>query len=155
MEGFPVFYQNRAVGTVALEQWQNGVCFDAICSVEEAPILRLYGERDGNFLPIGVLAPQGDVLQIRRTLSQQTLREHGFADMLPRQFLLSEQPPQSERTGDRLIDAALQNGAVTLQHTADGFEISCPFDPSVPSPLAFALTACTVIERRAVLRISR
>lgn len=155
MEGFPVFYQNRAVGTVAVEQQNHGICFDAICAVGEAPILRLYGETNGKFLPIGVLAPQGDVLQIRRTVSRETLRQLGFADAPPRQFLLSEQPPQHAHTGDRLLDAALQNSTVTLRHTADGFEVSCPFDPSIPSPLAFALAACTVIDMRAVLRIKR
>ena len=58
-------------------------------------------------------------------------------------------------TGDPLIDAALENETVTLERRTDGFEVSCPFDPTAPSPLAFALTACTVINARAVLRLGR
>ena len=154
MIAYDVFYESRPVGKVSLTEAAGNVRFDAVCYLEGDAVLRLYGAQDERFLPIGVLAPHDGCWHIGRTLSRQTLREHGFAKDLPTHFLLSEQPPQRRYTGDPLIDAALENKAVTLQQTADGFEISCPFDPIAPSPLAFALTACRIENARAVLRIS-
>ena len=153
MEGYDIFYESRPVGKAAVTEAPGGVRFDAVCYLEGDAVLRLYGARDGRFLPIGVLVPHDGCWHIGRTLSRQTLREHGFENGLPTHFLLSEQPPQRGCTGDPLIDAALNDQTVTLRHTADGIEISCPFDPAAPSPLAFALTACHIENARAVLQL--
>lgn len=153
MKSFDVLYEGKTVGTVAVQNVSGGVRFDAVCTLSGEAVLRLYGERDGSFLPVGVLAPHGGYWHIGRTVSRQTLQQLGFSEALPERFLLSEQPPQANITGDRLIDAALRRGAVELHRTAGGCEISCPFDPTVPSPLAFALTACTVRGARAVLQL--
>ena len=153
MQSFAVIYEEKTVGTVAVEAVSGGVRFDAVCTLSRETVLRLYGERDGRFLPIGVLAPHDGYWHIGRTLSRESLREYGFGDELPDHFLLSEQPPQTVLTGDPLLDAVLRTGTASLLRTPDGLEISCLFDPMQPSPLAFALTACTVRDARAVLHL--
>ena len=155
MDGYDIFYEGRRVGTATMTKTAGGVRFDAVCTLSGDAVLRLYGMRDGKVLPVGVLAPHGGYWHIGRTISLQTLCSHGFEELLPNAFLLSERPPQAAVTGDPLIDAALENETVTLERRTDGFEVSCPFDPTAPSPLAFALTACTVINARAVLRLGR
>ena len=155
MEAYDIFYGSKPVGKATMTESAGGIRIDAVCYLEGDAVLRLYGTRNGHFLPIGVLVPHDGCWHIGRTLSRQTLREHGFENILPAQFLLSEHRPQCSSTGDPLIDALLGQESVTVQHTADGIEISCPFDPTAASPLAFALSACTVIDARAVLRLSR
>lgn len=155
MKGFTVFYENSAVGTVSVEEHNGCTCFDAICTLGDAPVLRLYGESYGKLLSIGVLMPQGDFRQIRRTFTPHALSAAGFSNALPQRFFLAEHPPEILQTGDALLDAVLSLAQVTYRQTEDFFEISCPFDPTQPSPLAFALTACTVIDMRAILRIKR
>lgn len=154
MEAYDIFYESKPVGKATMTESTGGIRIDAVCYLEGDAVLRLYGARNGRILPIGVLVPHDGCWHIGRTLSRQTLREHGFESTLPAQFLLSEHPPQCSCTGDPLIDAVLGQESVTVQQTADGFEISCPFDPTTASPLAFALTACRIENERAVLRIS-
>ncbi|MBQ8586208.1 MAG: hypothetical protein IJ452_08005 [Butyricicoccus sp.] len=154
MEGYDIFFEGKPVGKTAVSEETAGIRYDAVCTLKGDSILRLYGVNGGRFLPIGVLSPHGGYWHISRTVSRQTLRDHGFETDLPTQFLLSEHPPQNIRTGDPLIDAAVGKNGVTVCRTADGCEVSCPFDPTVPSPLAFALTACRIESARAVLHLT-
>lgn len=153
MEHYEVLYQNRPVGRVTVGQAPGGVRFDAVCTLEGEPVLRLCGGRDGKTLLIGVLAPQAGYWHIGRTVSFQTLRDAGFDRVLPDAFWLTDRPMQCPVTGDPLLDGALRAGTIEMTKTADGADFSCPFDCRAPSPLAFALTACTVRDGRAVLSL--
>lgn len=153
MEGFDIRYQGQTVGRVTVRQAAGGVRFDAVCTLDGSPVLRLCGGRNGRTLPIGVLAPHAGYWHIGRTLTRQTLREAGFGDSLPDAYWLSDRAAPPEATGDPLLDAALLAGTAALRRTENGLEVSCPFDPAQPSALAFALPACTVENGRAVLRL--
>lgn len=153
MAHYEVLYQNRSVGRVTVGQAPGGVRFEAVCTLEGEPVLRLCGGRDGKTLLIGVLAPQAGYWHIGRTVSFQTLRDTGFDSILPDTFWLIDRQAPSVSTGDPLLDGALRAGTIAMTQTADGTDFSCPFDCRAPSPLAFALTACTVRDGRAVLSL--
>ncbi len=153
MDCYDVFWENKPVGKVTATTMSGGVRFDAVCMLAGRPVLRLFGAREGRYLPIGVLAPHDGCWHIGRTLSRQTLSEYGFGDSLPKQFLLAEQMPQEAWTNDPLLDAALRSGMADLSRSDRALVISCPFEPTQPSPLSFALTACRVIQGRAVLEL--
>lgn len=153
MEHYEVLYQNRPVGRVTVGQAPGGVRFDAVCTLEGEPVLRLCGGRDGKTLRIGVLAPHAGYWHIGRTVSLQTLRDAGFDRLLPDTYWLTDRSCPCPSTGDPLLDRALRAGTVRMSQVSEGAEFSCPFDCGSPSPLAFALTACTVRDGRAVLSL--
>ena len=142
MTHFDVFYRGKPVGKVTVQTAESGVQFDAVCTLPDTTVLRLCGGRNEKTVLIGVLAPYAGYWHIGRTLSYHTLAEYGFDALLPDTFWLTEHPDQS--TGDRLLDEALRAGTVKLIETPNGLAVACPFDCSKPSPLAFALSACSI-----------
>ena len=58
------------------------------------------------------------------------------------------EPP---RTGDAVLDALIEAGAVSAERTEDGVCLSCPFSPHEPVALAPAFVLCRAEQGRAVL----
>ncbi|RKJ74434.1 hypothetical protein D7X33_19430 [Butyricicoccus sp. 1XD8-22] len=55
------------------------------------------------------------------------------------------------KTGDALLDAALTRGDITCKVTENGLQISCPFSPVAPFPLAFIAPLCRVEHQTAIV----
>ena len=55
------------------------------------------------------------------------------------------------KTGDALLDAALARGDITCKVTESGLQISCPFSPVAPFPLAFIAPLCRVEHQTAII----
>ena len=55
------------------------------------------------------------------------------------------------KTGDALLDAALARGDITCKVTENGLQISCPFSPVAPFPLAFIAPLCRVEHQTAII----
>lgn len=55
------------------------------------------------------------------------------------------------KTGDALLDAALARGDITCKVTENGLQISCPFSPVAPFPLAFIAPLCRVENQTAII----
>ena len=176
---YPVIYAGAAAGTVQVVPERDGLRFTADLSVHPNSVLRLYGcAPDGRALRVGVPQPTGAGLALTRFLSGQTLRTEGFApDNPPEQYILADAAPHPSepeqpqtapapaaqanlqpekppmRTGDPLVDAGLAAGTLTVSRADGGVTVSCPFIPGAACPLAFALTACTISDGQAILRL--
>ncbi|MDY5972063.1 MAG: hypothetical protein SPJ01_04220 [Butyricicoccus sp.] len=159
---YPVIYAGAAAGTVQVVPERDGLRFTADLSVHPNSVLRLYGcAPDGRALRVGVPQPTGAGLALTRFLSGQTLRAEGFApDNPPEQYILADAAPHPSepekppmRTGDPLVDAGLAAGTLTVSRADGGVTVSCPFIPGAVCPLAFALTACTISDGQAILRL--
>ncbi len=58
---------------------------------------------------------------------------------------------EAMKTGDALLDAALARGDITCKVTENGLQISCPFSPIAPFPLAFIAPLCRVEHQTAII----
>lgn len=170
-----VDYAGQAVGWLSWEPDAFGVQIEVDCAQpDDTALLRCYGETVGAPLLVGLPAPAGGRLRLRRHLSRETLKAAGCADAPPTAFYLAEAPgrreesspseptpvpeppPQTERkaqprTGDAVLDAVLDGGEVRAERRADGLHLSCPFAPDRPFALAPAFVLCRVEDGRAWL----
>ena len=141
------------------------------CELCSACILRVYAEAEGAApLYVGLPEPQGGRLRLARRLSAETLRQAGWTGKEPLRVYLAErqeqtprvepekraprtEPPRIEppRTGDAVLDALIEAGAVSAERTEDGIYLSCPFSSHEPFALAPAFVLCRAEQGRAVL----
>lgn len=152
----PVFYQGEQVGWVLTEQVSGCVRWEAVCRVETNRVLRLYGRQaEREPFRVGVMEPEdGGNLHLCRKVWQSELEGAGYA-ALPNTYFLGEQGQERLHTGDAKIDACIDSGQVVCRLCDGVVCVSAPFSSAEPCPLAFALTACTVEQGRAVLRGNR
>lgn len=156
-----LWYRGQMVGRVQVDVRDDGVYWQAECQVQTDKILRLYGLRDGCApLRIDVAEPVGDSLRVQRVLSWHTLRTAGYAaDCLPTRYVLDDgdgsglADDQPTVTGDAKLDALIARGKVQCRSDGDGWQVYAPFAAGRECPFAFALTACTVTDGQAVLRV--
>lgn len=150
----PVFYKGKEVGWVLTEQKDCRVSWKAACKVETDGILRLYGvQTDREPFRVGVMEPGEDgTLYLSRTVSQSELAGAGY-DTLPDTYLLSEngQVASGLHTGDAKLDALIDSGQAACRLCDGSLSVSVPFVPGKACPMAFALTACTIENGKAVL----
>lgn len=149
----PVFYKGEQVGWVWIEQESGCVRWEALCRVETACVLRLYGvQADREPFRIGVMEPEeSGTLHICRKVWKSELEGAGYA-VLPDTYFLSENGQVIFHTGDAKIDACIDSGQAVCCLCDGVVCVSVPFAPAEPCPIAFALTACTIEQGRAVLR---
>lgn len=151
----PVFYKGKEVGWVLAEQEGCRISWEAACKVETAGVLRLYGmQADREPFRIGVMEPEEDgTLHLSRTVSQSELEGAG-CDTLPDTYLLSEngQVGSGLHIGDAKLDALIDSGQAVCRLDDGRISVSVPFTPGKACPMAFALTACTIEDGKAVLR---
>lgn len=117
------------------------------CELCSACILRVYAETEGAApLYVGLPEPQGGRLRLVRRLSAETLRQAGWTGKEPLRVYLAERQEQTPRvepekraprtepprTGDAVLDALIEAGAVSAERTEDGVCLSCPFSPHEP-----------------------
>lgn len=164
-----VTYRGQPAGMVQIEEQPQGMCWKVECSPVSEVVLRLYGLRE-NCAPlrIGVLEPEGQTLTLRRVLSWQTLNDAGYdRTQLPDKYVLDDGQPgcleivqQNDPalpvlTGDAKIDALADAGQVRCVRQEQGWKVYAPFVYGQETPIAFALTACTVNNGQAILHLSK
>ena len=140
-----VYFEGRRAGSLDWRQEPGGVRAVLDCELCSACILRVYAETEGAApLYVGLPEPQGGRLRLARRLSAETLRQAGWT---------GKEPPCIEppRTGDAVLDALIEAGAVSAERTENGVCLSCPFSPHEPFALAPAFVLCRAEQGRAVL----
>ncbi len=166
-----VYFEGRRAGSLDWRQESGGVRAVLDCELCSACILRVYAETEGAApLYVGLPEPQGGRLRLARRLSAETLRQAGWTGKEPLRVYLAErqeqtprvepekraprtEPPRTEppRTGDAVLDALIEAGAVSAVRTENGVCLSCPFSPHEPFALAPAFVLCRAEQGRAVL----
>ncbi|MGO5027486.1 hypothetical protein [Candidatus Agathobaculum pullicola] len=172
-----VEYAGKPVGWLLWEPDGYGVQIEVDCEIPSgAPLLRCYGEIGGAPLLVGLPAPENGRLRLRRHLSKETLKVAGCTQGPPTAFYLAERPQQKEnavpqaehppqdtapkisdhgkpplRTGDAVLDALLDSGAVQAERIQEGLRLHCLFAPNRPFGLAPAFVLCRVEGDEAVL----
>lgn len=169
-----VTYAGSPAGWLSWEPDAYGVQVGVDCAMPSgAPLLRCYGETGKTPLLVGLPAPENGRLRLRRHLSKETLKAAGCADGPPAAFYLAERPsvmekpapkpeqppkdasqPKSEpplRTGDAVLDALLDSGAVRAERIPEGIRLRCVFLPDRSFALAPAFVLCRVQGDEAVL----
>lgn len=166
-----VYFEGRRAGSLDWRQEPGGVRAVLDCELCSACILRVYAETEGAApLYVGLPEPQGGRLRLTRRLSAETLHRAGWEGKTPERVYLAEKPlprteppePQSAprvepprieppRTGDAVLDALIEAGAVSAERTENGVCLSCPFSPHEPFALAPAFVLCRAERGRAVL----
>ena len=167
-----VTFDGAPVGTLDWRADSRGaeVTLDCVCCGER--ILRVFAESWGaGTLYVGLPEPQGGRLRLTRRLSAETLHRAGWEGKTPERVYLAEKPlprteppePQSaprvepppvppvRTTGDEVLDALIEAGAVSAERTENGVCLSCPFSPHEPFALAPAFVLCRAERGRAVL----
>lgn len=166
-----ITFDGAPVGTLDWRADSRGaeVALDCVCCGER--ILRVFAETEGAApLYVGLPEPQGGRLRLARRLSAETLRQAGWTGKEPLRVYLAErqeqtprvepekraprtEPPCIEppRTGDAVLDALIEAGAVSAVRTENGVCLSCPFSPHEPFALAPAFVLCRAERGRAVL----
>ena len=157
-----VYFEGRRAGSLDWRQESGGVRAVLDCELCSACILRVYAETEGAApLYVGLPEPQGGRLRLARRLSAETLRQAGWTGKEPLRVYLAEkqeqaprvepekraprtEPPRTEppRTGDAVLDALIEAGAVSAERTENGVCLSCPFSPHKPFALAPAFVLC-------------
>ena len=161
-----VYFEERRAGSLDWRQEPGGVRIVLDCEICSACILRVYAETEGAApLYVGLPEPQGGRLRLARRLSAETLRQAGWTGKEPLRVYLAEQQEQAPRvepekraprtepprTGDAVLDALIEAGAVSAERTEDGVCLSCPFSPHEPFALAPAFVLCRVEGKTASL----
>ena len=171
-----VYFEGRRAGSLDWRQESGGVRAVLDCELCSACILRVYAETEGAApLYVGLPEPQGGRLRLTRHLSAETLHRAGWEGKTPERGYLAEKPlprtepqtprvepekraPRTEppcieppRTGDAVLDALIEAGAVSAVRTENGVCLSCPFSPHEPFALAPAFVLCRAERGRAVL----
>lgn len=173
-----VIYAGEQTGWLLWEPDAYGVQVEVDCAMPpDAPLLRCYGENDGEPLLIGLPAPENGRLRLRRHLSKETLKAAGYLDAPPKAFYLAEHPRQkhdavtkqercaqddapsqvsdstesSLQTGDAVLDALLNGGEVRAERSQEGLRLRCSFASDRPFALAPAFVLCRVEGDEAVL----
>ena len=167
-----VTFDGAPVGTLDWRADSRGaeVTLDCVCCGER--ILRVFAETEGAApLYVGLPEPQGGRLRLTRRLSAETLHRAGWEGKTPERVYLAEKPlprteppePQSaprvepppappvRTTGDEVLDALIEAGAVSAERTENGVCLSCPFSPHEPFALAPAFVLCRVEGKTASL----
>lgn len=160
-----------AEGTVGWLDWQPdpyGVQVTVDCAIPDGapPLLRCWGETSGAPLLVGLPAPEGGRLRLRRHLSRETLKGAGCASQPPSLFYLAGQPRQAApssppgaevepdaalQTGDAVLDTLLREGTVHAERLGEGVRLRCTFASDQPFALAPAFVLCRVEGGQAVL----
>ena len=144
-----VYFEGRRAGSLDWRQEPGGVRAVLDCELCSACILRVYAETEGAApLYVGLPEPQGGRLRLARRLSAETLRQEQTPRVEPEKRAPRTEPP---RTGDAVLDALIEAGAVSAERTEDGVCLSCPFSPHEPFALAPAFVLCRAEQGRAVL----
>ena len=148
-----VYFEGRRAGSLDWRQESGGVRAVLDCELCSACILRVYAETEGAApLYVGLPEPQGGRLRLARRLSAETLRQAGWTGKEPLRVYLAEPPCiEPPRTGDAVLDALIEAGAVSAVRTENGVCLSCPFSPHEPFALAPAFVLCRAEQGRAVL----
>lgn len=165
-----VYFEGREAGLLDWRQETGGVRVALDCELCAPRILRVYAETEGAApLYVGLPEPQGGRLRLARRLSAETLRQAGWTGREPQRVYLAEkqetapraepekreprtEPPQMKPcTGDAVLDALIQSGAVCAEQTGDTVCLSCVFSPQEPFALAPAFVLCRVEQGKAVL----
>ena len=166
-----VYFEGRRAGSLDWRQESGGVRAVLDCELCSACILRVYAETEGAApLYVGLPEPQGGRLRLARRLSAETLRQAGWTGKEPLRVYLAErqeqaprvepekraprtEPPCIEppRTGDAVLDALIEAGAVSAERTENGVCLSCLFSSHEPFALAPAFVLCRAEQGRAVL----
>ena len=166
-----VEYEGKPVSWLLWEPDAYGVQIVVDCELPSGapPLLRCYGEIGDEPLLVGLPAPEDGRLRLRRHLSKETLKAAGCIERPPMAFYLAERPrqkddvmPQTEqspqdeilqtpdhgkpplRTGDAVLDALLDSGAVHAERIQEGIRLHCLFAPNRPFGLAPAFVLCQV-----------
>ena len=156
-----VYFEGRRAGSLDWRQESGGVRAVLDCELCSACILRVYAETEGAApLYVGLPEPQGGRLRLARRLSAETLRQAGWTGKEPLRVYLAERQEQTPRvepekraprTGDAVLDALIEAGAVSAERTENGVCLSCPFSSHEPFALAPAFVLCRAEQGRAVL----
>lgn len=173
-----VMYAGEPAGWLIWEPDAYGVQIEVDCAMPpDAPLLRCYGETDGEPLLVGLPAPENGRLRLRRHLSKETLKTAGCMNDPPAVFYLAEHPKQKNdtameteqsvqddappqasdnakpplRTGDAVLDALLDGGEVHAERSPEGLRLHCPFASDRSFALAPAFVLCRVEGDEAVL----
>ena len=156
-----VYFEGRRAGSLDWRQEPGGVRAVLDCELCSACILRVYAETEGAApLYVGLPEPQGGRLRLARRLSAETLRQAGWTGKEPLRVYLAERQEQAPRvepekraprTGDAVLDALIEAGAVSAERTENGVCLSCPFSPHEPFALAPAFVLCRVEGKTASL----
>lgn len=171
-------YVGESAGWLLWEPDAYGVQIEVDCAMpSDAPLLRCYGETDGEPLLVGLPAPENGRLRLRRHLSKEALKSAGCMDNPPKAFYLAEHPQQKSdtltreerpsqedappqvsdnakpplQTGDAVLDALLDGGEVHAERRKEGLRLHCPFASDRPFALAPAFVLCRVEGDEAVL----
>lgn len=173
-----VMYAGEPAGWLIWEPDAYGVQIEVDCAMPpDAPLLRCYGETDGEPLLVGLPAPENGRLHLRRHLSKETIKAAGCVSAPPKTFYLAEHPkqkidtatkteqsvqddasPQASddtkpplRTGDAVLDALLDGGEVHAERSPEGLRLHCSFASDRSFALAPAFVLCRVEGDEAVL----
>ncbi|MFQ9126836.1 MAG: hypothetical protein ACLR4Z_08625 [Butyricicoccaceae bacterium] len=144
-----VYFEGRRAGSLDWRQESGGVRAVLDCELCSACILRVYAETEGA-APLYCRSARAAGRQAApaRRLSAETLRQAGWTGKEPLRVYLAErqeqtprvepekraprtEPPCIEppRTGDAVLDALIEAGAVSAVRTENGGRLSCPFSP--------------------------
>lgn len=86
---YEVLWDGQKAGTVHVYDKGLMRVYESVCAVSTKKILRLCAECSGKRVCIGILAPEGGKLSIRRSFSKNGMREKGLEDT-ERFVLISE-----------------------------------------------------------------
>ena len=177
-----VYYAGEPVGTLEWTPDAYGVQvhLDCACPDSTGALLRCSAAGGTQMLRGGLPDPVDGRLRLTQHLSRETLRAAGYAQAMPTRFYLAVRPegekpkppageqmsvpPAAEpavpaddpspvpRTGDAVLDALLDSGAVQAAPDGDTLVLRCACAPDRPFALAPAFVLCTVENGLATLR---
>lgn len=144
-----VYFEGRRAGSLDWRQESGGVRVVLDCELCSACILRVYAETEGAApLYVGLPEPQGGWTGKEPLRVYLAEKQEQTPRVEPEKRAPRTEPP---RTGDAVLDALIEAGAVSAERTEDGVCLSCPFSPHEPFALAPAFVLCRAEQGRAVL----
>lgn len=156
---FPVLWRAEKIGEVTVTEMPHAVAFSVDCMLISDALLRCYARTEREPLLIGVVEPAGHRLVCHKKFSKQSLRS--YSSSIPQLYYLSadgseEQAPADTLapsdskprlwTGEPTFDHMIAAGAITVQETPAGLQLSCPFVAGRQFPLACVATACRIAQ---------
>ena len=177
-----VYYAGEPVGTLEWTPDAYGVQvhLDCACPDSSGALLRCFAAGGAQTLRVGLPEPVDGRLRLTRHLSRETLRAAGYVQAVPTRFYLAVRPEEAKleppaaerasvppaagpavpaddpspapRTGDAVLDALLDSGAVQAASDGDTLVLRCACAPDRPFALAPAFVLCTVENGLATLR---
>lgn len=157
---YPLYIYGEDAGTLDISQEGLYLNFSARCKDPKDGIYRAFAVFEGKRLPLGVLAPNGNLITVSKTyplreidddwMQQPVYGEAELSKAFNKDSWKSLERPETVFFEDELKDAAARLTGMLIKENGRGFYVAAPYseEKEFPLPMLFCLAEIQMIRGR-------